>query len=115
MTDCIWAVIKNDIYPRLLNTMKHSVGWKQDRILAGIYLNQKQNSYIRDSYHGLSSVDWNFDIIFREPGLSERLSVRFPKLYGSRDESKGKIAEELMNRVVSWQPDVEDIYDDECE
>lgn len=104
-----------DVYPRLLRTMKHNVGWKQDRILSGIYLNQKQNSYIRDSYHGLSSVDWDFDTIFREPGLSERLSVRFPKLYGSRDKSRGKIAEELMNRVVSWQPYVEDIYDDECE
>ena len=100
-----------DAYPRLLRTMKHNVGWKQDRILSGIYLNQKQNSYIRDSYHGLSSVDWNFDTTFREPGLSERLSMRFPRLYGSRNESKGKIAEELMNRVTSWQPDVEDEYD----
>ena len=100
-----------DIYPRLLNTMKHSVGWKQDRMLAGVYLNQKQNAYIRDSYRGLSSVDWNFDTIFREPGLSERLSMRFPKLYGSRDRLKGKIAEELMNRVVSWQPNTEDELD----
>lgn len=104
-----------DAYPRLLNTMKHSVGWKQDRMLVGAYLNQKQNNYVRDSYVGLSNVDWNFDIIFQEPGLSERLSMRFPKLYGSRGESKGKIAEELMNRVVSWQPDVEDGYNEEYE
>lgn len=106
-----FAKLLFDIYPRLLNTMKHSVGWKQDRMLAGVYLNQKQNAYIRDSYSGLSSVDWNFDTIFREPGLSERLSMRFPRLYGARDESKGTIAEELMNRVTSWQPDIEDECD----
>lgn len=100
-----------DTYPRLLNTMKHSVGWKQDRMLAGVYLNQKQNAYIRDSYQGLRNEDWSFDTIFQEPGLSERLSMRFPKLYGSRNESKGKIAEELMNRVVSWQPNTEDELD----
>ena len=85
--------------PYMLNRLEsESLGYKQDKMMATLYLAQTRNEYIRKSYIGLRYIDWSYDTVFEKPGLYEQVKTNINVRL-----NRGKVADEFANRLLSHE------------
>ena len=82
-------------HPDMLRKIEHEkIGYKQDKMMASLYLGQTRNKYLH-SFPGLSKIDWSHEINFATyesvvDKVKERISIR---------KRRGEMADELMQRI----------------
>lgn len=81
--------------PYMLQRLEHEkIGYKQDKMMASLYLGQTRNKYLH-SFPGLSKIDWSHETNFATYAsvvdkVKERISIR---------KRRGEMADELMQRI----------------
>ena len=82
-------------HPDMLRKIEHEkIGYKQDKMMASLYLGQTRNKYLH-SFPGLSKIDWSHETNFVTyesviDKMKEQISIR---------KRRGEMADELMQRI----------------
>lgn len=81
--------------PYMLQRLEHEkIGYKQDRMIASLYLGQTRNKYLH-YLPGLSKIDWSHETNF---GTNESV-VDKVKEHMSIRKRRGEMADEIMQRI----------------